>query len=82
MALHQLIADPSVVRAGQGGYRGCQGTNHRASREKHAPHLAAQQLKSGCNALVAAQRKRIKLIQELIAACEQGMGGQKMHLSH
>ncbi len=37
----------------------------------------AQQSKSGRNALVAAQRKRIKLVQKLITACEQGMGGQK-----
>jgi hypothetical protein len=46
--------------------------------EAHEKRLEeVQQLKSGRNALVAAQRKRIKLIQELIAACEHGMIGQR-----
>ncbi len=46
--------------------------------EAHEKRLdSAQQLKSGRNALVAAQRKRIKLIQGLIAGCEQGLGGQR-----
>jgi integrase len=53
-------------------------TKLRQALEAHEKRLgSAQQLKSGRNALVAAQRKRIKLIQELIAACEQGMIGQK-----
>jgi hypothetical protein len=53
-------------------------TKLRQALEAHEKRLdSAQQLRSGRNALVAAQRKRIKLIQELIAACEQSMIGQK-----
>jgi integrase len=53
-------------------------TKLRQALEGHEKRLEeTQQLKSGRNALVAAQRKRIKLIQELIAACEHGMIGQR-----
>lgn len=52
-------------------------TKLRQALDAHEKRLnSAQQLKSGRNALVAAQRKRIKLIQELICVCEQGMMGQ------
>jgi len=47
--------------------------------EAHEKRLdSIQQSKSGRNALVAAQRKRIKCIQEFIIACEQGMRGQQI----
>lgn len=52
-------------------------TKLRQALEAHEKRLdLAQQLKSGRNALVAAQRKRIKLLQELIAVCERGPIGQ------